>query len=98
MSWSMWKVSHLYLPFGQFVHHPPPSTLSAMSGMTTIIGSPAVVFSASASPARGLLGVALDRPAGRSAAGAVQQVEDRVARPRVLGVVARQQDPDVGRA
>ncbi len=43
----MWNVSQWYLPSGQFVHQPPPSSLSAMSGITTISGMPAVVCSAS---------------------------------------------------
>ncbi len=42
----MWNVSQRYLPLGQFVHQPPPSPLSEMSGITTISGLPAVVSSA----------------------------------------------------
>jgi hypothetical protein len=41
-----WKVSQLYAPSGQFVHQPPPSPFSAMSGITTIIGKRSVVCSA----------------------------------------------------
>ena len=32
----MWNVSQFWAPFGQSVHHPPPPSLIAMSGITVI--------------------------------------------------------------